>query len=72
MKNNREKMETPFFPHYNTMVPDYNTMEAICCYRKQRFLNRSAQNLMQPFPTPMMIQIKIDYDWHTGLGDIDD
>ena len=25
---------------------------------------------MQPFPTPVMLQIKLDQDWPTGLRDI--
>ena len=34
------------------------------------FRSDLAQNLMQPFPTPMMVQIKFRYDWPTGCGDI--
>ena len=28
------------------------------------------RNLMQPFPTPMMLHIKFDQDWPTGFRDI--
>ena len=35
-----------------------------------RVLIQSARNLMQPFPYSMMLHIKFDQVWPTGLGDI--
>ena len=50
-----------------------------CEYKKDRgfllpwkpaFWSNLPQNLMQPFPHPMMLQIKFDQDWPTGFRDI--
>ena len=35
-----------------------------------RVLIQSASNIMQPFPTPVMLYIKFDQDWPIGLRDI--
>ena len=50
--------------------PNYNPMGAIRCHGTPEFRSDLAQNLMQPFPVPIMVQIKFRYDWPTGCGDI--
>ena len=35
-----------------------------------RVLIQSASNIMQPFPNPVILHIKFDQDWPTGLRDI--
>ena len=35
-----------------------------------RVLIRSDPNLLQLFPTPMMLHIEFDYDWPAGYGNI--
>ena len=37
---------------------------------KPEFCSDLAQNLMQPIPTPMMLQMKFDYDQPASLRDI--
>ena len=35
-----------------------------------RVLIRSGQNLMQPFPAPLMLQMEFNFSWPAGLRDI--
>ena len=35
------------------------------------FWSNLPQNIMQPFPTPVMLHIKFDQDWLAGLRDIE-
>ena len=67
MKKIRSKMKalewTQHFPHYNPMG-------AICCHGNQSSNPTWSKTLCNQSPTPMMLQIKFDYDWPTGCRDI--
>ena len=51
------------FPHYNPMV-------AICCHGSQSSDPIWPKTLYKLSPTPMMLQMKFDYNRPAGLGDI--
>ena len=67
MKKIRSKMKalewTQHFHHYNPMG-------AICCHGNQSSNPTWSKTYCNQSPTPMMLQIKFDYDWPTGCGDI--
>ena len=62
IKSNQEKVETPFSPlqvNGGCLLP-----------WTPEFWSNLPQNIMQPYPTPVMLHIKFDQDWPTGLRDI--
>ena len=67
MKKIRSKMKalewTQHFPHYNPM-------RAIRCHGNQGSDPTWSKTKCNQSPTPMMLQIKFGYNWHTGCGDI--
>ena len=60
IKSNREKV------HF----PPYKSMGAFCYHGHQIFDPICLKTLCSLSPTPVMLQIKFDQDWPTGLGDI--
>ena len=48
----------------------YKSMGAFGCHIYHSFVPVCPKNLMQPFPTLMMLRIKFDQDWPTGHRDI--
>ena len=62
LKNNREKVDTSFSP--------YKSMDAFCCHGNQSFDPICPKTLCSLSPTLMMLHIKFDQDWPTGLRDI--
>ena len=48
--------------------PNYKSMGAFCCHGNQFFDPICPKTLSSP-PTPVMLHIKFDQDWPTGLGD---
>ena len=53
-----------------TRVPHYNPMGAICCHGNQSSDPIRPKTLCSQSPTPMMLQMKFDYDQKAGLRDI--
>ena len=62
IKNKWEKVETSF--------PYHKSMGAFCCHRNQSFQPICPKTLCNLFPTLMMLHIKFDQHWPTGLRDI--
>ena len=62
-KNNREMVETPFSP--------YKSMGAFCCHGHQSFDPNCLKTLWRLSLHPVMLHIKFDQDWPTGLRDIE-
>ena len=50
--------------------PHYNSMGAICCHGNQSSDPIWPKTLSSQSPTPMMLQMKFDYDQPAGLRDI--
>ena len=50
--------------------PHYKSMGAFCCHRNQSFHPICPQTLCSLSPIPVMLHIKFDKDWPTGLRDI--
>ena len=50
--------------------PQYKSMGAFGCHGNQSFDPISPKTLCSLSPTPMMLHIKFDKDWPTGLRDI--
>ena len=50
--------------------PHYNPMGAICCHGNQSSDPIWPKTLCSQSLIQMMLQMKFDYDWHTGLKDI--
>ena len=46
------------------------SMGAFCCHGNQSFDPIYPQNLMQPFLIPILLHIKFDQDWSTGVRNI--
>ena len=67
IKKNQSKMKelerSQDFPHYNPMG-------AICCHGNQSSDPIRPKTLCSQSPTPMMLQMKFDYDRPAGLRDI--
>ena len=62
IKSNREKVETPF--------PPLKVNGGILLPWPPEFWCNLPQNIMHPFPAPVMLHIKFDQYWPTGLRDI--
>ena len=62
IKSNREKVETPF--------SHYKLMGAFCCHGHKSFDPICLKTLCSLSPTLVMLHIKFDQDWPTGLRDI--
>ena len=67
IKKNKSKMKelewSQDFPHY---IP----LGAICCHGNQSSDPIGPKTFCSQSPTPMMLQMKFDYDWLAGLRDI--
>ena len=50
--------------------PHYKSVGAFCCHGNQSFDPICPKTLCSLFPTIMMLHIKFDQDWPTGLRDI--
>ena len=50
--------------------PHYKSMGAFCCNGNQKFYPICPKTLCSLSPTPVMLHIKFDQDWPTGLRDI--
>ena len=50
--------------------PYYKSMGVFCCHRNQSFKPICPKTLFNPSPTLMMLHIKFDQHWSTGLRDI--
>ena len=50
--------------------PNYNPMGVICCYVNQSSDPIRLKTLCSQSPTPMMLQMKFDYNRQAGLRDI--
>ena len=50
--------------------PHYKSMEAFCCHGHQSFDQVCLKTLCSPSPSSVMLLIKFDQDWPTGLRDI--
>ena len=50
--------------------PNYKSMRAFCCHGNQSFDPICPKTLCSLSPTPVMLHIKFDQDWPTGLRDI--
>ena len=50
--------------------PPYKSMGAFCCHGHQSFDPICLKTLCSLSPTPVMLHIKFDQDWPTGLRDI--
>ena len=50
--------------------PHYKSMGAFCCHRHQSFDPICLKTLCSLSPSPVMLHIKFDQDWPTGLRDI--
>ena len=50
--------------------PHYKSMEAFCCHEHQSFDPISLKTLCSCSPPQVMLHIKFDQDWLTGLRDI--
>ena len=50
--------------------PHYKSMGAFCCHENQSFDQICPKTLCNLSPTLMMLHIKFDQDWPTGLRDI--
>ena len=50
--------------------PHYKSMGAFCCHGHQSFDPICIKTLCSLSPTPVMLHIKFDQDWSTGLRDI--
>ena len=50
--------------------PHYKSVRAFCCNGNQRFDPMCPKTLCSISPTPIMLHIKFDQDWSTGLRDI--
>ena len=61
--NATEKRWRHHFPHYNSMG-------AFCCHGHQSYDPICLKTLCCLFPPPLMLHIKFDQDWPTGLRDI--
>ena len=61
IENNREKVETSF--------PHFKSMGAFCCHGNQSF-DLICPKPYAAFPPPVMLHIKFDQDWPTGVRDI--
>ena len=60
IKRNREKVEKPF----------YKTIGDFCCHGHQSFDPICLETLCSLSPTSVMLHIKFNQDWPTGLRDI--
>ena len=63
IKSNREKVETPF--------SQFKSMGAFCYHGHQSFDPVCLKTLCSLSPNPVMLHIKFDQDWPTGLRDIE-
>ena len=62
IKSNRERWRHHF--------PHYKSMGAFCCHEHQNFDPVCPKTLCSLSPHPVMLHIKFDKDWPTGLRDI--
>ena len=62
IKSNREKVDSPF--------PHYKSKGAFCCHGHQSFDPICLKTLCSFSPPPVMLHIKFDQEWPTGLRDI--
>ena len=67
MKKLQPKMKELAWSQY---FPHYNHIGSICRHGNQRSDLILPKTLCSQFPTPMMLQMKFDYDWPAGLRDI--
>ena len=67
IKKNKSKMKEL---EWSQGFPHYNPMGAICCQRNQSSDQIRPKTLCSQSPTPMMLQIKFDYNRPAGLRDI--
>ena len=58
-----EKRWRHHFPHYKLMVD-------FCCHRHQSFYPICLKTLCSLSPPPVILHVKVDQDWLTGLRDI--
>ena len=65
IKKNKSKMK-----EWSQDFPHYNPMGAICCHGNQSSDPIRPKTLCSQSPTPMMLQMKFDYDRPAGLRDI--
>ena len=50
--------------------PHYKSIGAFCCHGHQSYYLICLKTLCSLYPTPVMLHIKFDQDWPTGLRDI--
>ena len=62
IKSNREKVKTPF--------PHYKSIGAFCCHGHQIFDPICLKSICSLSPPPVILHIKFNRDWPTGLRDI--
>ena len=62
IKSNRERWR-----HH---LPHYKSMGAFCCYGRHNFDPICLITLCSLSPPPVMLHIKFDHNWPTGLRDI--
>ena len=67
IKKNRSKMKEL---EWSQNFPHYNPMGAICCNGNQSSDPISLKTLCSQSRTPIMLQMKFDYDRPAGLRDI--
>ena len=67
IKKNKSKMKEL---EWSQDFPHYNPMGAICCHGNQSSELIRPKTLCSQSPTPMMLQMKFDYDRPAGLRDI--
>ena len=65
-KDRIKKTEKRWRHHF----PHYNSMGAFCCHGNQSFDPICPKTLCSLSLTPMMLHIKYDQDWPTGIRDI--
>ena len=68
IKSNREKVETPFSPLY--VNAGVGSGGGFCCHGHQSFDPICLKTLCSLFLPPLMLYIKFNQDWPTGLRDI--
>ena len=67
IKKNKSKMKEQ---EWSQGFPHYNPMGAICCHGNQSSDPIRPKTLCSQSPTPLMLQMKFDYDRPAGLRDI--
>ena len=65
IKNDRETVETPFSPSHV-----YKSMGVFGCHDNHSFDPICPKTKCSLSPIPLMLHIKFDQDWPTGLRDI--